>query len=428
MLGNALSVFVTVVVALAPALIMTTRSYGSAFMYGLLLIALIGMGVMRYRRQPVWPEWRVWRPFMLAAAAAVAIVLIAQWTHGRWHAATFEKTMRLACMVPMLWLFSRLNPAILRHIQWGFLAGALYCTFLLAFPDVTFTAVNGRLRPDTLAYTEYNTVEFGNLAFLYACVCVVSLMWTLTRWPKLEAALKLSVAALGFYGVYLSETRTSWLALPAVFIIACVVERRISWRIKAVVCALLVAIVTVIGVTHQHNDRIGKAIDEAQECVERPKAETSVCIRFQLWRAARVMIEKHPVFGVGGGPAFREKMKILGDRGVISPLVASNWGEPHNDILLVAATYGLVGLASFLLMVYGIPAWILASRIRDLDQTRRAFCALGLCVVLGFLSFGITETMFRSMRTASFYAVMVSLCLAMAVSHIGQNNRRVHPA
>lgn len=44
----------------------------------------------------------------------------------------------------------------------------------------------------------------------------------------------------------------------------------------------------------------------------------------------------------------------------------------------------------------------------------RVAAAMGTALCVGFIIFGITETMFRSMRMLSFYAVMIALLLALS--------------
>jgi O-antigen ligase len=73
-------------------------------------------------------------------------------------------------------------------------------------------------------------------------------------------------------------------------------------------------------------------------------------------------------------------------------------------------------LVAFLLM-YFVPAVMFAMRLRThIPLETRVAAAMGLSVCAGFIAFGLTEAMFRSMRMLSFYAVLVAWLLAL--SHV----------
>ncbi len=59
-------------------------------------------------------------------------------------------------------------------------------------------------------------------------------------------------------------------------------------------------------------------------------------IRMQLWHASWLMFLDHPVIGTGARN-FRANLAELRDRGIVTPLVASDYGEPHNDLIAAMA-------------------------------------------------------------------------------------------
>ena len=74
-----------------------------------------------------------------------------------------------------------------------------------------------------------------------------------------------------------------------------------------------------------------------------------------------------------------------------------------------------VASALALLLLYFAPAWIFVRRLAGgVPQSARVAAAMGLCVCLGFFAFGLTELMFRGMRTMSFYALMIAWLMALS--------------
>jgi len=99
---------------------------------------------------------------------------------------------------------------------------------------------------------------------------------------------------------------------------------------------------------------------------------------------------------------------------LVSEFVAENWGEPHNDVFLALATFGVPGGIA-LLFIYLGPAWLFFRRMSvNNDAAIRTAAAMGLALCLGMLVFGQFEAMWRSMRMVSFYAVSLGLFLRLS--------------
>jgi O-antigen ligase len=69
-----------------------------------------------------------------------------------------------------------------------------------------------------------------------------------------------------------------------------------------------------------------------------------------------------------------------------------------------------------LVLLYIAPGWVFARRLRlgVTDRPSRLFAGAGLMICVGFAVFGLTEMMFRDMRTASFYATWIAFFLALS--------------
>ena len=60
-----------------------------------------------------------------------------------------------------------------------------------------------------------------------------------------------------------------------------------------------------------------------------------------------MMFKESPLVGVGV-PNFRPELVKLQKQGVVTELVSTDFGEPHNDMLGALAGYGLFGLLAIL--------------------------------------------------------------------------------
>lgn len=385
---------------------------GSTLLY-LVLLALVTLKLTS--RREVRQEslaLSYWLPLLVVSIWWVIAVLATQLVHGVWHPSGFEKAIRALCLVPVIYFFCRMPLTLMRHVQWGFMLAALSGAWGLIFPLAVFS--DGLQRPDTSQYALYNTVGHANFVMLFACLSLASIGWRCTRFIKTEIALKLAVTLIGFYGVLESQTRSSLVAIPVFLLIAWLAKTSTSKRSKAIFLVATIAVLAFFGTSRTVQDRVGLAYSEIQQCQIAPNADTSVCIRLQLLRAAKTMIHENPIFGVGDGNLFTAAMQDLGQRQVISEFVANNWGETHNDLSFITATYGVFGLIPFVLCYFGIPGWLLIKNLATQDATRRTAAIMGLLVISGFLAFGLTEAMYRSMRTISVYIVLIGLFIAMS--------------
>lgn len=378
--------------------------------YALVLASLVSLMMPGYRALGRGRmEWPVWRELFLAGAVFLILMLVVAASQGGGPDSGFEKTLRFLMLLPLVLLLRQFDPRHLRHCQWVMLGMALALGWLLIFPP----AVMGT-RPDTVQYSRYNTVEFGNLTALFAALSLFSCAWTITRYRRWEIALKLAVGLVAAYGFVQSETRTGWLALPVFLFIGLVMLPRYSTRLRLAALVLgLVAAVSIVYWSDKMHERVEVGVAELKECGVEPLTDSSVCIRLQLANTAWAMFRAHP--WTGGGEHFRDALHGQMQQGQVSEYVAANFGEPHNDFLYYLAAYGLLGLAGAILFIYLAPAWCFWRFFRiNPDNAGRVAAAMGLAVCLGFAAFGQTEMMFRSMRTASLYAIWVAVLLTLA--------------
>lgn len=412
-----------VLAATLPASSIIRSGTASAVYYVMILTVLVCLAQPAVRRAVcAAPEREHWRPLAWGAGLFVLLIVLAQAVNGSLPDSGLEKTLRFALMVPLVLVFRAIDVRRLQHAQWGVVGAAILLGGLLIFPPV----VDGT-RPYTAMYSRYNAVEFGNLAMLFGVLCIFLCDWRVTRHVRLEVLVKLAAAFIGLYGFVLSATRTGWLAVPIFVLIGMVLILRRSWQARAV--ALVVTVVFLVVAATMGTglkNRVEAGVSEFAQCHEQPLTDSSICIRMQLARAATNLFQESPWVGVGTGKRFRNSLQEQADKGAISPFVAANYGEPHNDLLHYLAGYGILGTIGALLFIYLLPAWYFARFFLTAPEGRRRLAAaMGLVVCLGFAAFGLTEMMFRSMVTASLYSVWVAVLLALAAPerHLAQDAR-----
>ena len=418
---NRLSAWLLVgALGLMPLLLLATFSGGSKAYYAIMLACVMIVATMPRDRLALLSPYRaVLIAFTLPLLAALASVALT----GSWADNSFERGLRLAVGAPLLLTallylgHTRLRPAL-----WGLaLAGwaATLNVLRLIYPDLSE-------RPVT---EHYNAVGYGNLMLLMATLTLFSLPIRMTRYPRAEVIVKLLTVAVTFAGFILTQTRTGWMALPIFIGLALILFGRLRHplRLAGALVGILVVLVALGSLSPTLRDRFELGLNQSGECLEHTQADTSVCVRVQLWRASIDMALEQPLTGVGSGRAFERTLRQYHEEGRVSEYVAHNFGEPHNDLLEALAVHGIPG-AIALLLLYFVPAATFLRRLGDdLPPGVRAAAAMGAATCLGFAAFGLTEFMFRGMRTLGFYVVLVMLFLTLSDIRLADRRKKPRP-
>ena len=411
------SITVTILIGIMPVLMLTESGHSSNAWYILVIACLI---ICFTRAGGIHKTLRDLQPYQWVAAAFFFSLVPPALNMLRFQTlpgAEIERSLRLilGCLL-ILGAVLSLRPEWLKRAIWGFMfAGLLSCTYVFWPAEREFG------RPVT---PEYNSVTYGNLMLLLSMLVMYSMRWTLTPWPRAEKWVKLCVIVIVFLGFSLTQTRTGWLALPFFLMIWLLLNNFVKrpMRLIAALAVLICICATSVMLIPKMNERTKDVYREVSECLStNPTAFTSVCIRIQLWRSSLDMFYQHPFLGIGSRSKFQPELAERVNSDMILPVIAENFGEPHSDMFMILATEGVLGGIS-LLLLYLVPAILFAKRLTQ-PQTMniRAAAAMGLAICLGFAIFGLTELMFRGMRTVGFYAVVIGWLLALSDQRMDHN-------
>ena len=329
--------------------------------------------------------------------------------------------MRFALAVPVCWMLLRVPRNWLAQLQWSLLFGAIVGSLMLVYivyePNLGRGAVSdygGR----------YNAVAFADLTILFGLASLLTLPWRLSPWPRLEAALKILAVPISLYGVWVSQTRSSWALLLVFGLVYLLTKRQWRRRTKAMfVMVLLLVMAGGAGLSWNSKDSRWKSVVSDVSRYESQDRDTSVGIRIQLWKASWMMFKQNPLVGVGV-PNFRPELAKLHKQGTVTELVATDFGEPHNDMLAALAGYGLLGLLS-MLALYLIPAAVFWRRSASDDPVVHVGSQIGMLFCLGYFVFSLSEMMFRNMRSVPIYALTVVVLYALTSARTGLAQQRL---
>lgn len=260
-----------------------------------------------------------------------------------------------------------------------------------------------------------NPIHFGELALVLGFVA--TLTRGITPWDRrLVRRLTLVAIAGAVSASILAQARGSWVALPAILVVAFVHYRRSGGRrtVRYTV-ALVVVLVPVMMIAATMNDRAAvrafdRGVEQTLEYVVMDGAErtgeTSVGARFEMWRSAVAGFRASPFLGVGWGN-INERFVEDVHAGVRAERIA-NYGHPHNQYVSHLSSGGLVGLGG-LLALFAVPGWIFFGAFRSRRADVRALGAAGLVVLAGFAVFAMTDSVLESASPLIFFVLMIGI-------------------
>jgi len=411
-LPSAMPYLLALLTAVIPVNNLISNRGGSGLFYALLVCCLIRCFTREGGLAATLRSLGGYKTLLIAFSLPLLAVLLSQLVLGVSHGTSIERGARFSLALPiMLGAFLSIDRQVLRQTTWGFIAAGWAATLII---------VGQAMQPGRPVTPGYNAVGYGNLILLFMVLVLYSLPWSLTRFTRAEKFFKI-VTAIALFGAFvLTQTRTGWLAIPVFFAISVLLFAKRHHPLKLI--AVVVAGTLFLGALGATNptlrERVAEGIDQTQECLTTdPIANTSVCVRLQLWRTAVGMIEDSPWLGAGRVDTFNDALQTQAEQGRVLPFVADGFGEPHNDMLQMLSGFGIFGGIA-LLMIYGAPLLVFVRRFRssDFPIAARAAAATGIALTLGFAIFGVTELMFRGMRTIGMYTAMVAWLLALSAT------------
>ena len=320
-----------------------------------------------------------------------------------WHGfdGDIDRNIRFILAIPIFYLVYRARPSL--HALWlglafgafGALAFAIYQKFFLDMPRASGLT---------------NSIQFGNLAMLQGILCLAGLGWALSlakhqcKWTVI-----LSLAAVaGVIASAFSGTRGGWIGLPLILIIILFTYRDL-FSLKGKLLIFAVLAVSGFSVMTDSQTGVKQRIDQAVQDItmfQEGKVNTSVGMRFEMWRGAYKLVQEKPFFG-WGKEGYQQGMQELSDKGELH-VRAGDFGHAHNEFIDRFAKHGLIGFLA-LLCLYLLPIRTFSVAKNYSDLSIKAVGLAGTLLALCYIDFGMTQAFFRHNSGVMVYATLLAV-------------------
>jgi O-antigen ligase len=256
-----------------------------------------------------------------------------------------------------------------------------------------------------------HVIQFGNLSMLMGVICFAGIGWAFAQ-PRFRYAWCSLLAfggILGMLGSLLSGSRGGWIGLPVVaFVLYKSYGQRLSKSFKVLVigCVAFAGLAVYSLPQTGVQERVQEAMNDISSYYADENRDTSLGLRFEMWRGASQLIMERPILGWGEA-GYAEAMSELGEQGEIT-YQASEFGHAHNEFIDALAKRGLVGLA-VLLALYFVPLRLFASGLKHQNLETRSLAVAGTLLSVGYIDFGLSQAFLAHNSGVMFYPFWLSL-------------------
>jgi Lipid A core - O-antigen ligase and related enzymes len=207
------------------------------------------------------------------------------------------------------------------------------------------------------------------------------------------------LAALAFFsgvmGSLLSASRGGWVGLPLIMVFLLWQSRDLLGK-KLVIGICLLGVMGAVTICNIPKLGVSNRIYEAAHNIEmylQGDSNTSVGLRFEMWKASVYMLADSPIFGVGEYSSKEFKQK-LSDEGVITQITVE-FDHAHNEYLDALGLRGLVGFLA-LMAVYLVPLRLFLAKMREHQDNWniKAYAIGGALIPMSYMDFALTQSMF----------------------------------
>ena len=409
-LDGLLEKIVLLAVFFFPILIVLVKSGGTTIFGVLTLISLYVFFGDAIKKTFSRDEKLVFYSLLFFFLLAMFISLISGFDREAWKNAS--RFLNLLFAVPLYFLFKKyFNKTSV--VWWGLFFGVVFCGLMalyeaaygsLYFPDSYF---NGRAKGAT------HPILFADLVLSMTVMLLMGLS-TIKKWNHKLTLIVAAVLLLGVTAVVLSKTRGTLVILPIlVVMLFWQIKSRFSTKTNAIVVlmvpiiALIIYLIPATGL----QQRLDNTFSNVQKYSQGTHKATSVGTRFEMWKASLLVFEKKPLLGVGWGN-YQETAQQFVDEGKVNKSAIA-WNNPHSEYFSVLVNGGLISLFA-LMIVFLVPINQFRKLLLFNDSEVRAYALAGIVLVVGYMGYAFSESIFERTIPTAFFAFYLALFFALA--------------
>lgn len=324
------------------------------------------------------------------------------------HNSEMDNPSRALLFLPLLWMPFRLNlRRVLDMIFIGSALGSIVAAVVSSYGKWILHAE--RAFPQKYMY-----IQAGDMSMSLALFSLLGLFWGIQKKRYGVIGITLIGFLSGVFASVISGSRGGWVILIPVLIWLVFLYRQIIGKklIVAVSAFFAIAVFVFVAIPQTGiSDRYHETIHNVN-LYENNDSNTSIGLRFEMWKSAWIAIQERPIVGWGVQGMQHKKEELISQH-VVSPEIR-DFTHVHNQYLNDWAERGLFGLLS-LLSIFTVPFIVciryMLKAVKGSPQYVMA--VLGAIHILAVFSYGLSQGFLEHNSGNMFYFFILSLFMGL---------------
>lgn len=253
-------------------------------------------------------------------------------------------------------------------------------------------------------------IQAGDIAMSLAMFSLLIAFYAWQNRNKKIVILILFCSAFGILGSVLSTARGGWIGVPVIlFAIFILRGEQISRRFAMGSAIIFMLIISVLAQTEVVKNRVQNTQDDIIQYLNH-NSNTSLGLRFEMWKSAALMIEQQPIFGVGEMGA--NQLRQLHSQEKIVNGDISGFTHAHNQYLDNFSKRGIINLIAFLFILL-IPLLFFIKNSKSSQTDIKLLSNIGVIHILSILFYNLSQGFFTHHSGNIFYLFLTFVLYGM---------------
>ncbi|WKT00455.1 O-antigen ligase family protein [Gallibacterium salpingitidis] len=314
----------------------------------------------------------------------------------------------LLLSIPLLLLVSTYKPSITFIILVFSISCAIYG--LTAIYNVLFLHIYR-------AFDFIHPIPAGAIIITMVILCFTLSFYSFSKKNIVTGLLTTSAAIIGLIGNLLTGSRGTWLIIPIAFIVLIFIYGKAFRKITFILSSIFLSLIIIASFIPQTGiqTRYNQAVSDITQYFDNTNKQTSIGMRFELWRSAWEGIKEKPILG-WGKLGMKEK-RIQQSNTADFPTTLKDYPHTHNQFIEQTFYRGAIGLIVLVILLCTFLFHFIKSyRNKDLSVEERTIALLGIMNILALLSFSLSDALLRLKEYAMFFYISNTIFYSMLTS------------
>lgn len=319
---------------------------------------------------------------------------------------SFKADHFLLLSIPLLLFFIQYKPS-LKVLSLAFATAAILAG-LLAIYNKFFLGIER-------AFESIHPIPVAAVIMTLVLYCITLGLYFLKQGSRKIASFLIIAAIIGLVGNILTGSRSTWLIFPVAIILLFWVYAKSLKRFMIPFSFGLISLIVIASLIPQSGiqQRYQAAVSDITQYFDGTKKETSIGMRFELWRSALDGIKEKPLLGWGkDGMDEKRLQQSTEDK---YPEIIKNFPHTHNLFLEQTFYRGFIGLFVLILLLYVISNYFITTYRNSSNEKKKVIAFLGIINILSLLSFSLSDALLRGKEYAMFFYISNIIFYAMTL-------------